>query len=75
MKGTIAPEMGTPTPNEPALAALVLQLDRFRKKRNIGGYERAGAVSDQEAAEMLALAMRVRHDVVAWIEMEHPDLL
>ena len=56
-------------------AALVLQLDRFRKKRNIGGYERAGAVSDQEAAEMLALALRVRHDVAAWIERTHPDLL
>ncbi len=57
--------MGTPTTTEPALAALVLPLDRLRKKRNIGGCERAGAVSDQEAAEMLALATRVRHDVAA----------
>src|SRR5438445_1648849 len=29
------------------------QLEMFRKKRNIGGYERAGAVSNQEATEMI----------------------
>lgn len=34
-------------------AARVNRFDRFRKKRNIGGYEAAGAVSDREAGEML----------------------
>lgn len=37
-------------------AGLVARFDAFRKKRNIGGYERAGVVSDQEAAEMVVLA-------------------
>jgi len=32
---------------------LIIQFDKFRKKWNIGGYERAGLVSNQEADEML----------------------
>ena len=35
------------------------QLEKFRKKRNIGGYERAGAVSDKEAKEMIHLAQQL----------------
>ena len=54
---------------------LIAQLDQFRKKRNIGGYERAGTVSNQEAQEMLALARKLRGDVERWIRAEHPELL
>jgi hypothetical protein len=39
-----------------AESGLILQFEQFRKKRNIGGYERAGWVSDQEAEEMAILA-------------------
>jgi len=35
---------------------LVVTFERFCKKRNIGGYERGGLVSDQEVKEMLELA-------------------
>ena len=56
-------------------AALVQQLDQFRRKRNLGAYERAGLVSGQEAEEMCALAVQVRDMVVAWLEREHPELL
>lgn len=56
-------------------AAVVAQIDQFRKKRNIGGYERAGAVSDQGAGEMLALAQRLRDEVIAWLRAAHPQLL
>lgn len=55
--------------------ALVAQLEQFRKKRNIGGYERAGTVSDQEAAEMIDLARRLRRNVEEWLQAEHLDLL
>ena len=48
-------------------AALVQQLDRFRRKRNLGAYERAGLVSNQEAEEMCAIAARLRDLVVAWL--------
>ena len=51
------------------------QIDRFRKKRNIGGYEAAGLVSDREAMEMLQLATGLRDEVVAWLRARHPDLL
>ena len=56
-------------------AKLVRQFDLFRKKRNIGGYERVGTVSDQEANEMIALAERVRHEVRSWMKSHRPDLL
>ncbi|MGH9510434.1 MAG: hypothetical protein ACRD2M_10875 [Terriglobales bacterium] len=56
-------------------ATLVNQLDMFRKKRNVGGYERAGAVSNQEAQEMLALALHLRKQVADWLRAKYPQLL
>lgn len=56
-------------------ASLVRQFDLFRKKRNIGGYERAGTVSDQEAKEMIALAERIRAEVRDWLASRHPALV
>jgi len=56
-------------------AALVNQLDMFRKKRNLDAYERAGTVSHQEAQEMLALAQHLRKLVAAWLRASYPHLL
>ncbi len=56
-------------------ADAVTQLDAFRKKRNIGGYERAGSISEQEAREMLALAQRLRREAGSWLRAHHPRLL
>ena len=53
---------------------LIDQLDAFRKKRNLGGYERIGVVSDQEADEMIELAKELRTDVEAWLRAYHPSL-
>lgn len=54
---------------------LVAQLDAFRKKRNMGDYERAGLVSTKEAAEITALARDLRHRVKDWLQASHPELL
>ena len=54
---------------------LIAQFDQFRKKRNIGGYERAGLVSDAEADEMVALANQLRKKVEKWIRTNFPLLL
>jgi hypothetical protein len=56
-------------------ASLIAQLDKFRKKRNIGSYERAGVVSDQEAKEMFVLAKNLRDEVEKWLRSNHPELL
>ena len=56
-------------------SALIAQFEQFRKKRNIGGYERAGTVSDQEAQEMIGLAQSLRVAVEQWIRLHHPRLL
>ena len=54
---------------------LIHKFDRFRKKRNIGGYERIGAVSDMEAGEMFNLAKSLREEVEQWLQKYHPDLM
>lgn len=54
---------------------LVTQIDAFRKKRNIGDYERAGLVSETEAREMVALARSLCHQVKAWLRQNYPNLL
>jgi hypothetical protein len=54
---------------------LVDQLDGFRKKRNISDYERAGAVSEHEAKEMLILAKTLHETVTTWLKNNHPDLI
>jgi len=56
-------------------AKLINKFDRFRKKRNIGGYEQAGLVSDKEADEMVALAQQLRERIELWIRANHPELL
>ncbi len=58
-----------------APAALIAQFDQFRKKRNLGGYERAGVVSDQEAEEMFLLAKKIRDEVAAWLRKTYPELM
>jgi hypothetical protein len=54
---------------------LITQLDKFRKKRNISDYERAGAVSIQEAKEMFVLARNLRKEAEKCLRSNYPDLL
>jgi len=54
-------------------AATIKTFDTFRKKRNISDYERAGGISGLEANEMHELAERLRVDVEAWIQKNHPQ--
>ena len=56
-------------------AAKLDRFDRFRKKRNIGGYETAGVVSEKEAREMHKLAAGLRDDVLAWLKEHHRKLM
>lgn len=55
--------------------SLVARLDLFRKKRNLGGYERAGVASAREALEMIELAREIAEEVRRWIGAEHPELV
>ncbi len=55
-------------------AADVDLLQRMKKKRNISDYEVAGAVTEREAEEMVALAQRIRRQVKDWLAANHPNL-
>ncbi len=50
-------------------------LDALRKKRNLTGYERIGAVSDGEVEEIMETAGAMRYQVEKWIEATYPELL
>jgi hypothetical protein len=58
-----------------ASPGLVNRLDAFRKKRNFGGYERAGSISPTVATEMRDLARALREDVLTWLRNRHPEML
>ena len=49
-------------------------LNQCRSKRNMTDYDRAGVVSDAEAAEILAEARMFRVDLLAWLGQHHPTL-
>ena len=54
---------------------LIAKFDQFRKKRNIGGYEQAGLISDKEAEEMIVLAQHLREEIYRWMQMNYQELL
>jgi hypothetical protein len=54
---------------------VINQFDKFRKKRNIGGYEAAGRISQQEAGEMKTLAKKLREQINKWLQHKYPDLI
>lgn len=56
-------------------AAAVRKLDGFRRKRHRAAYDVAGAVSEQEVTELVALAAELRDAVAAWLAAEHPTLV
>jgi len=56
-------------------STLITEFDQFRKKRNIGEYERAGTISEHEADEMLALAKQLVDQVTQWLQENHSELL
>ncbi|WP_139800820.1 hypothetical protein [Geothermobacter hydrogeniphilus] len=50
-------------------------LDACRAKRNIVEYDRIGAVSADEANELIGFAEEFREDVLTWLRRHHSDLV
>ncbi len=53
----------------------VALLDLCRRKRHTNVYEQVGATSDQEADEMIALAIRLRTQVLDWLRSRFAHLM
>jgi SAV_6107-like HEPN len=49
--------------------------DKSRQKRHVSVYDMVGAISAQEATEMVDFAGRLRRLVLKWLKAEHPALL
>ena len=56
-------------------AKTIDQFNAFRRKRNIADYERIGMVSEQDISKMLALANKLRTEVIEWLNKNHPELI
>jgi hypothetical protein len=50
-------------------------LDTCRRKRHTAVYDQVGAISDQEATEMIGLAKRLRLEVGKWLRKNHLKLV
>lgn len=50
-------------------------LDTCRRKRHLAVYEQVGAISDQEAKELIDFAILLRKRVEVWIRSRSPMLL
>lgn len=53
-------------------SALARRLDLCRKKRNVGVYQQVGAVSEDEAVEMIETATSIRSATIEWLRKRHP---
>jgi hypothetical protein len=49
--------------------------DACRRKRNQADYERAGAATTAEVEALIEAASEFRHDVLRWLESDHPLLV
>ena len=56
-------------------ADVLRMVDVLRKKRHLSDYVRAVAVSQQEADESIALAVRLGAEVTIWLREQHADLV
>jgi hypothetical protein len=54
---------------------LINQFDQYRKKRNMGGYDMAGMISQKEADGMKALARQLRKEIDEWLRKHRPELM
>ncbi|MEO0108449.1 MAG: HEPN domain-containing protein [candidate division WOR-3 bacterium] len=55
--------------------ALVSRLDRFRRLRHTGDYERAGMTSEEDANSALETAEEIAARVRRWLRTKHSELL
>src|SRR3954470_6612373 len=50
-------------------------LDVCRTKRNTVEYDRAGAATETDEVELIALLKKPHKDVLEWLKQNHPELL
>ena len=54
---------------------LLVQIDAFRRKRNLAAYEGDDSVSDSDLAALLSIVDDLKGRLNAWLAAQHPDLL
>jgi hypothetical protein len=54
---------------------LLVQIDAFRRKRNLAAYEGDDSVSNSDLAELLSIVDDLKRRLNAWLAAHHPALL
>ena len=54
---------------------LLVQIDAFRRRRNLAAYEGDDSVSNNDLAELLSIVDDLKSRLNAWLAAHHPDLL
>ena len=50
-------------------------IDSCRRKRNKVEYNYVGGASDADVDELVDFTVSLRSDIVAWLKLNHPELL
>ncbi len=50
-------------------------LELCRRKRNIAEYDRTGAATEDDAAELIKFTKELYADVLQWLKQNHPNLI
>lgn len=56
-------------------ADVTIQIDAFRRKRNLAAYEGDDSVSDRDLAELLGIVNELKPKLLRWLRARNPDLM
>lgn len=56
-------------------ADITIQLDAYRRKRNLAAYEGDDSVSEGDLAALSATVTQLKAQLIAWLKAWHPEFL
>ena len=56
-------------------ADITIQLDAYRRKRNLAAYEGDDSVSEGDLAALFAAVTQIKAQLIAWLKARHPEFL
>lgn len=54
---------------------ITIQLDAYRRKRNLAAYEGDDSVSEGDLAALFAAVTQIKAQLIAWLKARHPEFL
>ena len=54
---------------------ITIQLDAYRRKRNLAAYEGDDSISEGDLAALFAPVTQLKAQLIAWLKARHPEFL